>query len=683
MDPPMPDKAIPDWRTRIDQETRPPRLHGSGRAVADVLRELASTSPEGRAGDPLLTPEDVQACLLFAAEVIDPLLVPAGSDEVATLPPAAQPQEHVTLSPAESSELLTVAPVESATLVAGRRIHVPGYEILGELGRGGMGVVYKARHLRLARIVALKMILAGEHASEDLLERFQREAEVIARLTHPGIVQIFEVGEHEGHSYLALEFLPGGSLASQLTDAPWSGPEAASLVEKLARAVHVAHQKGIVHRDLKPENVLLDEQGEPKITDFGLARKLDDGTAHTQTGAVMGTPSYMAPEQAAGKKGVGPRADVHALGGILHRLLGGKPPFEGPTTFDILMRVLEEEPAPLRQLNPKTPRDLETIVLKCLHKDPARRYQTAADLADDLARYQDGEPIRARGRSRLARSWRTTWKHPGLALCRVTVAVVFISLVILSAAGGWIPLVGCLWGTGLFLGMLRAPLLRVGFGALVGVGLTILSVVLLFGFGFEEVFRPSQMLLSGFTPQGKVVPGLRRDQILLACTLMLPLFLGALVGIASRERWLIWLPGFTISFVALPEWGLPEGLLPFLLGAQVAVVLAACLRLVRYWRGGHPLEILGGGLVGGVLGWVIGSCAVGGFFVLLFSSALTHSNSAWFITAFYGTVTLLPPFLGVILGAIKAADASAAANSGWSPGRRRRSGGAKDASPGA
>jgi WD40 repeat protein/tRNA A-37 threonylcarbamoyl transferase component Bud32 len=274
-------------------------------------------------------------------------------------------------------------------------VAVPGYEVVRELGRGGMGVVYRARQTKLNRPVALKMILAGSHAGAADLARFQTEAEAIARLRHPNIVQVYEVGEHEGKPYFSLEFCGGGSLEKKLNGTPLPAREAAALVETLARAMQAAHEQHVIHRDLKPANVLLAEDGTPKITDFGLAKKLDEA-GQTASGAVMGTPSYMAPEQAGGKTGViGPACDVYALGAILYECLTGRPPFKAATPLDTILQVVSDEPVPPAQLQSKLPRDLETICLKCLEKEPARRYESAAALADDLGRWQRGEAVRA------------------------------------------------------------------------------------------------------------------------------------------------------------------------------------------------------------------------------------------------------------------------------------------------
>jgi WD40 repeat protein len=293
---------------------------------------------------------------------------------------------------------------------------VPGYEILGELGRGGMGVVYKAQQLGLKRLVALKMILAGAHAGADSLERFRREAEAIARLQHPNIVQVHEVGEHNGLPFFSLELCEGGSLAAKLKGTPLPAREAAQLVVTLAGAVGAAHQRGVIHRDLKPGNVLLTADGTPKITDFGLAKKLDEAAGQTQSGAILGTPSYMAPEQAGGKmKEIGPATDVYALGAILYELLTGRPPFKAANSLDTLLLVMEQEPVAPRQLQPQVPRDLETICLKCLQKDSSKRYASALSLAEDLGRYLRREPIRARPARVWERGWKWMRRRPAVA----------------------------------------------------------------------------------------------------------------------------------------------------------------------------------------------------------------------------------------------------------------------------
>jgi hypothetical protein len=270
------------------------------------------------------------------------------------------------------------------------------YEVLEELGRGGMGVVYKAQHVKFQRLVALKMILAGPYASPEQQSRFLTEARAVARLQHPNIVQIYDIGTHDGSPYFSLEYVDGGSLAARLQGPPPSDKEAAQLVEVLARAVHHAHGRGIVHRDLKPANVLLTSEGVPKIADFGLAKFVGRDSGATHSGAVLGTPSYMAPEQASGKvREVGPAADVYALGAILYELLTGHPPFRAATPLETLRLVEEQAPVRPRVYNPRLDPALEAVCLKCLEKAPAERYASAEKLAGDLAAYVRGESVDA------------------------------------------------------------------------------------------------------------------------------------------------------------------------------------------------------------------------------------------------------------------------------------------------
>jgi WD40 repeat protein len=305
---------------------------------------------------------------------------------------------------------------------------VPGYEILGVLGRGGMGIVYKARQLGLERVVALKMILQASHASAEERQRFHGEAQAVARLQHPHIVQIYEVGEHQGWPYFSLEFCAGGNLDQKLDGTPLAPLQAAHLVEALARATHVAHGAGIVHRDLKPANVLLTADGAPKIADFGLARRLDVA-GQTRTGAVLGTPSYMAPEQAGKAKEATPAADTYALGAILYELLTGRPPFKAATDLDTVLQVASQEPVSVRRLQPRTPKNLETICHKCLEKDPKKRYTSAAALAEDLRRFQAGEPIAARPAAALERVLKWVQRRPAVAA--------LVAVVLLTAAAGF------------------------------------------------------------------------------------------------------------------------------------------------------------------------------------------------------------------------------------------------------
>ncbi len=334
-------------------------------------------------------------------------------------------------------------PVQRQTLTAGRRFG--DYELLEEVGRGGMGVIFKARQVSLDRLVALKMILAGTYASEDAVERFKAEARAAANLEHPGIVPIYEIGELDGQHFFSMAFIDGGSLQQQLADGPLPPLVAARLVRQVADALDHAHAHGIIHRDIKPHNILLTaewgarsaEQGEaadlslrgphaehliPKVSDFGLAKMTQQESGRTASGETMGTPSYMPPEQAAGhSREVGPRSDVYSLGAVLYSLLTGRPPFQAASAMDTLRQVIEQEAVPLRQLNPVVPRDLETIALKCLQKEPARRYASARELADELGRFLDGQLILARPVGTLERAWRWGKRNRAIAIALVAV----------------------------------------------------------------------------------------------------------------------------------------------------------------------------------------------------------------------------------------------------------------------
>jgi len=271
------------------------------------------------------------------------------------------------------------------------------YELKQELGHGGMGVVYRAMQASLGREVAVKMILRGQLASPADRQRFEAEAQAAARLDHPGIVPVYEVGEIDGRPYFSMKFVRGTTLAQRLAEGPLPSREAARILAAVARAIHFAHMRGVLHRDLKPSNILLDERGEPHVTDFGLAKQLTDAGTVTKTGAVLGTPAYMAPEQAAGVRGqVGPQSDVYSLGVILYHMLTGRPPFQAASPAEMVMLVLEQDPVPPRMLNPKADRDLEMICLRCLQKPIDLRYASAAALADDLEAYLNDESIAAR-----------------------------------------------------------------------------------------------------------------------------------------------------------------------------------------------------------------------------------------------------------------------------------------------
>jgi serine/threonine protein kinase len=441
----MPESAHPEPAASVRDGLRA-WLASLGPAQREALRELLSAEPEP-------VPQPGTATVAHEG---GPPVVPDNPPNGAPVRPTRKP------TPGVVDEQETLAPTAAPADGGGGPVpEVPGYEIVREIGRGGMGVVYEARHLRLNRPVALKMILAGTAAGEQELERFRSEAELIAQFQHPHIVQLFEVGEctiGTGATcpYMALEYCPGGSLATALDGSPWQAREAARLVELLARTVHAAHVAGIIHRDLKPANILLAPEGPageageiarsrlaawtPKITDFGLAKRLGEGIERTRTGAILGTPEYMAPEQAAGKpRTIGPLVDVYALGAILYELLVGRPPLRADSPLDTLLLVMEQEPPPLRSVNASVPRDLETIALKCLQKDPSRRYASALELADDLRRHLDGEPIRARPPGPIERANRLLRRRPGLTIAWTAFAVTLFLYVKLH--GFFLPLV--------------------------------------------------------------------------------------------------------------------------------------------------------------------------------------------------------------------------------------------------
>jgi TolB-like protein len=306
------------------------------------------------------------------------------------------------------------------------------YELLEQIGRGGQGVVFRARQKSLNRIVALKVIGLGNWATEAHLKRFRLEAEAAARLEHPGIVPIHEVGERDGSCYFSMKFVEGGQLDEVVKQTPMPIRQAAELIAKVARTVHYAHEHGILHRDIKPGNILLDAKGEPHLTDFGLARLVESESSVTHTLDVLGTPSYMAPEQAVGNNAaVSSVTDVYGLGAVLYQLLTGQPPFAGGTTYETIKLLLDTEPRKPRQLNPKIDRDLSTICLKCLEKDPKRRYSSALALAEDLERWLKHEPILARHTGIVGRSRKWVRRNPSSALLAAC-------LVALAAAAGWI-----------------------------------------------------------------------------------------------------------------------------------------------------------------------------------------------------------------------------------------------------
>ncbi|MEQ9408218.1 MAG: serine/threonine-protein kinase [Fuerstiella sp.] len=307
-----------------------------------------------------------------------------------------EPNSAATDEPVEQTQLDASGPADVPEI--GTKVKYLGdYELLAEIARGGMGIVFRARQTRLNRTVALKMILAGQFADEADVERFHVEAEAAANLDHPGIVPIFEVGEHDNNHYFSMGLVEGESLSSMISDGPLPPRKAAQVVQKTAEAIQYAHDNGVIHRDLKPANVLIDQSGQPKVTDFGLARRLDGDSNLTGTGQVLGTPAYMPPEQAEGQSDeIGPLADVYSLGAILYCLITGRPPFQAAGPVETLRHVLEKEVVAPRHLNPDIPKDLDTICLKCLQKDQNHRYESAAELSAELERFMNGEPILAR-----------------------------------------------------------------------------------------------------------------------------------------------------------------------------------------------------------------------------------------------------------------------------------------------
>jgi tetratricopeptide (TPR) repeat protein len=307
------------------------------------------------------------------------------------------------------------------------------YEIVREIARGGMGVVFQARQLSLNRTVAVKMVLAGQLADERDIRRFYTEAEAAASLDHPGIVPIFEVGHNEGQHYFSMGFVDGQSLSQRLALGPLPHREAAALMVKVAEAIEYAHQREVIHRDLKPANILLDRHGNPRVTDFGLAKKVQCDSGLTGSGQIMGTPSYMPPEQAGGKRGeVGPASDVYALGATLYAVLTGRPPFQSATAMDTVIQVLSDEPVPPRRLNAAVPQDLETICLKCLEKEPQKRYPRAELLGADLRRFLAEEPIAARPVGGLERTWRWCRRNPWAAALAGTVAASLLTATVVA-----------------------------------------------------------------------------------------------------------------------------------------------------------------------------------------------------------------------------------------------------------
>jgi tRNA A-37 threonylcarbamoyl transferase component Bud32 len=495
--------------------------------------------------------------------------------------------------PGPAAEAATLPPsADSPGLARGEPSRIAGYEILGELGQGAMGVVYKARQVGLNRLVALKMIRAGEFAGPAERQRFQAEAEAVARLKHPGIVQIYEIGEHQGLPFFSLEFCPGGSLAAKHGGTPVLPKEAAQMVATLARAMQAAHAAGIIHRDLKPANVLVAEDGALKVTDFGLAKQLDQA-GQTASGAVMGTPSYMAPEQAAGQsKAIGPAADVYALGAILYELLTGRPPFRAATVVDTLMQVVADEPVRPRRWVATLPRDLETVCLKCLSKAAANRYASAQDLADDLERWLAGEPVRARPLAPWQRVDRWLRRLPrvadlGLAilLCGTAVAVALAASWHLAAGALAIGLAG-------YVAVQTGPR-AVGLGA-VGSALTTLAVAMAWDRAAD----------------------ISTDAALLVVAA--PSLLAAMASAWRRSRWLVRaiLLVVVAGFVSMAA-GSRDVVVGLPVVAVGAFLLCGYVRVVGSYFAAPYMAVAFGLLGGGLLGWFTATIVLCGFAPLL------------------------------------------------------------------
>jgi serine/threonine protein kinase len=553
--------------------------------------------------------------------------------------PRPPPAEAATLPPAPAGSQPDTLPAEGHA--------VAGYEIVKELGRGGMGVVYQARQTALKRTVALKMVLAGAHAGEADLARFRTEAEAVARMQHPNIVQIHDVGERDGLPYFSLEYVDGGSLADQLDGTPWPARQAAELVETLARAMDYAHQRGIVHRDLKPANVLLTADGTPKITDFGLAKQLEEKKGLTRTGAVMGTPSYMAPEQAEGKaKEIGPAADVWALGAILYQLLTGQPPFQAATALDTLLLVVSADPMPPRERNPGVPRDLETICLKCLQRETEKRYASAGDLADDLRCFLTGEPIKARPPSvgqRTVKAWkrgdrwarRTTGTQLTSVLLGASLLVGASSLINFGASHAFVLLAAAI-AVAVLIVFLHADLRALLSGAVLFTGVV-------------AVLSGAYTLQTGVD----LVPTLG------VLMLILPLVGSVLVALAVRRRWralggmLALLGLYALGVHAMGDWrALDIVLAPLAIYMALALLYGVVGRVVAWYWKVPPLP----GGVGAFWGSIVG--AIVSVPILAASSLVLHlvfRGVDWVISfaSLFGLLVLFGAVAGAAANAVR------------------------------
>jgi eukaryotic-like serine/threonine-protein kinase len=415
---------IDDYLVDVPDDGRP-ALWAELSALERELRQSEETVARPEAGTPKAPEPQTAPNPIAIAEA--PTIVPGPQPTTSVLVEApSSVHDEVTVSPVNpprspheeptAAVLGQDAPARPGASEPDRIRYFGDYELVREINRGGMGVVFRARQMSLNRNVALKMILAGQLANDNDVKRFYTEAEAAANLDHPGIVPIFEVGQHEGQHYFSMGFVEGQSLSQRLADGPLPSREAAELIQRVSEAIEYAHQHGVIHRDLKPANILLDQNGNPRVTDFGLAKKIQGDSGLTGSGQIMGTPSYMPPEQAGSKRGeVGPAADVYALGATLYALVTGRPPFQAATPMDTVIQVISDEPVPPRRLNASIPLDLETICLKCLEKETGKRYASAAALADDLGRYLAGEPIVARPVTSLERAVKWARRRPAIA----------------------------------------------------------------------------------------------------------------------------------------------------------------------------------------------------------------------------------------------------------------------------
>jgi serine/threonine protein kinase len=635
--------------------------------VEDLLRQY-----------PALQPADLRACFAYAAEVLAQAAPPEADMGTADWVRPAEEAPPTQSPPAPEATTLP-PPSKDTSATPATSIPILGYEVLGKLGEGGMGVVYKARHLRLNRIVALKMILAGEHASEEMIARFAIEAEAVAQMQHPGIVQIYEIGEHGSHSFLALEYVAGGSLAAQLDDKPWSADKAAELVEKLARAMQAAHERGIIHRDLKPANVLLTEDGQPKITDFGLAKRLQDSTGRTRTGEIMGTPEYMAPEQAAGKKDVGPAADVYALGAILYRLLTGRPPFQANTSLDTLMLVLEQDPTPVRQINWSVPRDLETIALKCLSKEPAKRYASMAELAEDLQRFLDGEPIQARRLTARQRLNQWLRKRPGAALCRWSVGCLLLGLLVIGLYFGR-PEFGTVMisvGTLTLLGVVSTKLRSLLKPLIISIQLSLASMLVVMTYmplappptappptpvapegmlkeplieGQEGLLKLAKRAteLADWVPYD-LTTSLKGLPIILFTLSLIPLLCGIVIGTFSSIRGRA--VGFCLLFLILSSSFSDRFCFPVRFGIAAGAYYGLISQFVRSYHSGNIVDIVFGSLLGSMVG-LFGMSVVYGCVALTLLRDRPVADLGWTVILLIYGGFILSILVGTVLGAV-------------------------------